>query len=145
MKMNASNRSTTELSTSSASIAALSWCDVPGASRALFDELSTTGGLFVRGLVPRTESVTTIGGGHVYEMHWRDPTTWIALAAILLIPMAIMPFRWTGAYDFMLHATWFAIRGPVYLFIYIVYWGVLFAMLTFIGWSAARAIEQLVR
>jgi hypothetical protein len=63
-----------------------------GTCRALFHELTTSGGLFFRGLIPRTESHTALTGVRVYKMDWRDPTTWLALAAGVVLVLVVIPF-----------------------------------------------------
>ena len=72
-------------------------------NRSVFNDLSTTGGLFVRGLIPRLQSRTTISKVHVYKMDMHDPTTWLALGSAILIPLAIIPFSWNGTQEFLRH------------------------------------------
>ncbi len=57
-----------------------------------FQRVSKTGGLFLRGLLPRTDYRRTVLGYYRYQMRWRDPTTWISLMAGLAVAVAIAPF-----------------------------------------------------
>jgi hypothetical protein len=57
-----------------------------------FNKIVTSGGLFVRGLIPR---VTSVDG--IYQMSWKDPTTLVSHLGALIIILAIVPFDFTGA------------------------------------------------
>jgi len=63
--------------------------------QATFAKVTSSGGLLVRGLIPRTERVRNL-----YKMKWSDPTTIVShLAALLLIP-AIVPFDFSDQTQF---------------------------------------------
>jgi hypothetical protein len=63
-----------------------------------FNKVISSGGLFVRGLIPRTKKIRGI-----YQMTWSDPSTMIShLAALLLIP-AIIPFDVSNRLRFILY------------------------------------------
>lgn len=61
----------------------------------VFARVTSSGGLFVRGLIPRTERV-----GNVYRMNWSDPTTLASYLAALLIIVAIVPFDFSNRNSF---------------------------------------------
>lgn len=59
---------------------------------ATFQEVTTTGGVFVRGLIPRTRLMKTTWGIKIYEMRLDDPSTWATHALALLLIAGIVPF-----------------------------------------------------
>ena len=66
--------------------------------RTAFNKVTSSGGLFVRGLMPR---VRIVHG--VYQMSWSDPSTLIShLAALLIIP-AVVPFDVSNRLRFLLY------------------------------------------
>ena len=62
----------------------------------VFAKVTSGGGLFVRGLIPRTERV-----GNVYKMKWNDPTTLVSYLAALLIIVTIVPFDFSSRTVFL--------------------------------------------
>lgn len=57
-----------------------------------FQEITATGGVFVRGLIPRTKRVKTIFGIQIYEMRLDDPSTWATHLLAVILLTAIVPF-----------------------------------------------------
>jgi len=59
---------------------------------AVFNEVRATGGIFVRGLSPRTNRIKSTFGIQIYEMRLDDPSTWAAHIFAVLLIAAIVPF-----------------------------------------------------
>jgi hypothetical protein len=62
-----------------------------------FNEVTTTGGIFVRGLIPRIENV-----GVIYLIDMRDPSAWAAHAAALALIFAIVPWYFAPPFFILL-------------------------------------------
>jgi len=62
-----------------------------GERQKVFAKVTSSGGLFMRGLIPRTERV-----GNVYKMKWADPTTLVSYLAAILIIVTIVPFDFSS-------------------------------------------------
>jgi hypothetical protein len=66
--------------------------------QAAFNKVTSSGGLFVRGLMPRVKIVHG-----VYQMSWSDPSTLISHLAVLLIIPAVVPFDLSHPLRFLLY------------------------------------------
>jgi hypothetical protein len=66
-----------------------------------FQEITTTGGFFVRGLMPRIRYTKTIFGIRIYKMRLDDPSTWATHTLALLLIAAIIPFDMTNIQWFL--------------------------------------------
>jgi hypothetical protein len=62
----------------------------------VFQEVITTGWVFVRDLSPRTKIVKTIFGIRMYEMRLDDPSTWATHVFALILMAAIIPFDYSN-------------------------------------------------
>jgi hypothetical protein len=66
----------------------------------VYTDTVTSGGVFVRGMIPRTE-IRNIGNHAVYIMDPKDPSAWLAHGAVILLFLAIIPFSYSGFFAFM--------------------------------------------
>lgn len=70
----------------------------PEANKNTFHKIVTTGGVFVRGLVPRTKYKVSKLRLFVYQMRSNDPTTWLVYFLALLFVLAVVPFNFNNFY-----------------------------------------------
>ncbi len=61
-------------------------------NKAVYENITETGGIFIRGLSPRVTFITYFGFFRVYIMDSFDPSTWVSHGAILLLMAAIIPW-----------------------------------------------------
>lgn len=83
--------------------------------RAAFDQVASGENLFVHGLISR--AVPKRPGSRVYQMHWSDPSTWVAYGGVIIFAVALLPWRlsthglrWASGISF-----WFVILLAVVL------------------------------
>jgi hypothetical protein len=69
----------------------------PGHGRTAFREVTATGGIFVRELVPRVERRKNLW---MYKVKLSDPSAWAAYGGALLLPFAIVPFDLSNLFRF---------------------------------------------
>ncbi len=61
-------------------------------SERTFSQVTRTGNIFVRGLLPRTKHFRTAIGLYLYEMRIDDPTAWVSYLSSVLLMLAMVPF-----------------------------------------------------
>lgn len=66
-----------------------------------FAQVTETGSLFVRELVPRVDHRKRFLVS-IYKMVWSDPSAWAAYGFALLLPCAIVPFDFSNLFRFFL-------------------------------------------
>lgn len=66
--------------------------NAPKEAEETFLKVSSTGSLFVRGMIPRTKRIQH-GDGYIYLMDPKDPSTWLAHGAVILMIAATIPFK----------------------------------------------------
>ena len=69
--------------------------------RTAFQEVTTTGNLFVRKMIARTQRVRTRSGRYIVAMKIDDPSTWATYSAAGLLIAAIVPFDLTNIWLFL--------------------------------------------
>jgi hypothetical protein len=74
-------------------------------SKQVFDEVTSTGGIFVRGLLPRTYYAKNRLGMYIYEMKSDDPSTWVTYGAAAVLIGAITPFDISNLNTFLILLT----------------------------------------
>jgi hypothetical protein len=66
-----------------------------------FNEITNTGNIIVRGLIPHMEIVEIRPGVYVVPMRIDDVSTWGAYGSVLLLPIAVIPFHIDNVISFM--------------------------------------------
>jgi hypothetical protein len=67
-------------------------------------KIQSTGGLFMRGMIPRTERIKERPDSYVIEMKFYDPTTWLAFGSAALILLALLDYSPTLLSDYIVHS-----------------------------------------
>ena len=70
--------------------------------KSVYNEITTSGGIFVRGMTPRINPVQSPFGFSGYGMSPSDPSTWMAHIFAILLFISMVPFSWSGFIHFML-------------------------------------------
>jgi hypothetical protein len=71
-------------------------------NKLLFRSLTSTTGIFLRGLQPRLDATQPLAGGpRYYRMNMRDPSAWVALVSALTLIVALFPPTSRGVRGFL--------------------------------------------